>query len=52
MDARDLSMVNEAGDRMVSPGDYKLTVGDGQPGTTAAVAERMFSVDGELKLPE
>jgi beta-glucosidase len=52
MDARDLSMVNEAGDRMVSPGDYKLTVGDGQPGTPAAVVETRFSIDGEEKLPE
>ena len=30
---RDLSYVNEAGDRFVSAGDYLITVGGGQPGT-------------------
>ena len=31
--ARDLSYVNEAGDRFVGAGDYLITVGGGQPGT-------------------
>src|SRR5207302_2211163 len=29
---RDLSYVNEAGDRLVGAGDYLITVGGGQPG--------------------
>jgi beta-glucosidase len=49
---RDLSYVNEAGDRLVSAGDYVVTVGGGQPGTTAAQAESKLSIHGEQKLPE
>ncbi|HUP04617.1 MAG TPA: glycoside hydrolase family 3 C-terminal domain-containing protein, partial [Bryobacteraceae bacterium] len=32
LDPRDLSMVNEAGTRLVAAGDYKIFVGGGQPG--------------------
>jgi beta-glucosidase len=49
---RDLSYVNEAGDRMVGAGDYVITAGGGQPGTTAAQAEARLSIRGEQKLPE
>jgi beta-glucosidase len=49
---RDLSYVNEAGDRMVSPGDYLITVGGGQPGTAAPHAEAHLTITGEQKLPE
>ncbi len=52
MDGRDLSAVNEAGDRIVGPGTYRLSVGDGQPGTNAAMVEATFAVEGEKKLPE
>ena len=50
--ARDLSYVNEAGDRLVAPGDYVITVGGGQPGTQAAHAEAHLTITGEQKLPE
>jgi beta-glucosidase len=49
---RDLSYVNEAGDRMVAAGDYIITAGGGQPGTAAAQADAHLSIHGEQKLPE
>ncbi|HET7890201.1 MAG TPA: glycoside hydrolase family 3 C-terminal domain-containing protein [Candidatus Sulfotelmatobacter sp.] len=49
---RDLSYVNEAGDRMVSAGDYTITTGSGQPGTGAPQASAQLSIRGEQKLPE
>ena len=49
---RDLSYVNESGDRLISAGDYVISVGGGQPGTGASQAESHFSVQGEQKLPE
>ena len=49
---RDLSHVNEAGDRLVSTGDYVITVGGGQPGTGAPHAESHLMIQGEQKLPE
>ena len=49
---RDLSYVNEAGDRLVGAGDYMITVGGGQPDTSAAQAETHLTITGEQKLPE
>jgi beta-glucosidase len=49
---RDLSYVNEAGDRLVSAGDYVITVGGGQPQTGAAKADIHLSIEGEQKVPE
>lgn len=49
---RDLSYVNEAGDRMISAGDYTITTGGGQPGTAAPQASAQLSIRGEQKLPE
>jgi beta-glucosidase len=49
---RDLSLVNEAGDRVVAPGTYRITVGGGQPGTVAPTLDATFSITGTLKLPE
>jgi beta-glucosidase len=49
---RDLSYVNEAGDRMVAAGDYVISAGGGQPGTAAAQADARLSIHGEQKLPE
>lgn len=50
--ARDLSYVNEAGDRLVAAGDYVITVGGGQPGTQAPHADNHLTIVGEQKLPE
>jgi len=52
LDPRGLSSVNEAGDRLVAAGAYRIFVGGGQPGTGAAGAEAQFSIQGEQKLPE
>jgi beta-glucosidase len=52
LSSRDLSHVNEAGDRLVSTGDYLITVGGGQPGTDAPHAESHLMIQGEQKLPE
>jgi len=49
---RDLSYVNEAGDRLIAAGDYIVTVGGGQPGTSAAHAETHVAIQGEQRLPE
>jgi len=49
---RDLSYVNEAGDRLISAGDYLITVGGGQPGTPAAKADAHLTICGQEKLPE
>ena len=52
LNPRDLSYVNEAGDRLVGAGDYVITVGEGQPGTMAAHADSHLTIQGEEKLPE
>jgi beta-glucosidase len=52
LDARDLSEVNEKGDRLVAEGTYRISVGGGQPGTVAPQAEMEFRIKGEQKLPE
>jgi beta-glucosidase len=49
---RDLSYVNEAGDRVITAGEYLVTVGGGQPGTGAPVAEATVTVRGHQTLPE
>jgi beta-glucosidase len=49
---RDLSYVNDKGDRIIGAGDYVITVGGGQPGTGAAQAETHLSIRGEQPLPE
>ena len=49
---RDLSSVTEAGDIVVQPGEYALSIGGGQRGATKAIVAAGFKIDGELKLPE
>jgi beta-glucosidase len=49
---RDLSYVNERGDRLVGAGDYVITVGGGQPATKAAHAETHLTIRGNQALPE
>ena len=48
--ARDLSMVNEAGTRLIAAGDYSLFIGGGQPGTGAAGLSVPLKIEGEQKL--
>jgi beta-glucosidase len=49
---RDVSSVTAAGDRIVAPGVSRITVGEGQPGTGAAIAEGKFTVEGIAALPQ
>jgi beta-glucosidase len=49
---RDLSLVDEAGNRIVAPGSYTLSIGGGQPGTSAPTAEAAFTINGTMPLPE
>ena len=49
---RDLSMVTEAGEPIVAEGQYKVTVGGGQPNTSAQVLNTTFNITGKLYLPE
>jgi beta-glucosidase len=49
---RDLSMVTEAGEPIVAEGQYKVSVGGGQPGTTAPSVSSTFNITGKLYLPE
>ena len=51
LDARRLSDVDRAGKRAVMPGDYRVFVGGGQPGTTAPGGMGAFSITGEVTLP-
>jgi len=49
---RDLSIVNEAGVRLTAPGDYRVSVGGGQPGTGAPTVDAPFVIRREHILPE
>jgi len=49
---RDLSLVNIEGDRMVAAGKYTLTIGGGQPGTSAPTVEVPLTIEQELRLTE
>ena len=49
---RDLSMVTEAGEPIVSEGQYKVSVCGGQPNTGIQTVTATFSIKGNLSLPE
>ena len=48
---RDLSHVNEMGEHVITSGEYRITVGGGQPGTGALISESALAIRGEQKLP-
>ncbi len=52
LDPRGLSAANENGDRMISAGAYRISVGGGQPGMDAASLGADFSIAGEQRLPD
>ena len=52
MKDRDLSMVTEAGEPVIAAGDYSLSVGGGQPGTSAQTLTATFHINGTKNLPE
>jgi beta-glucosidase len=43
---RDLSSVTPAGDRVVAPGGYRVSVGGGQPGSAGMPASEEFTIVG------
>jgi beta-glucosidase len=49
---RDLSMVSEAGEPVITEGVYSVTIGGGQPNTGAPNATGTFKVGGTKTLPE
>jgi beta-glucosidase len=48
---RDLSDANAAGERVIAPGAYTVTVGGGQPGSGLSVVEAHFTINGSQTLP-
>ena len=51
LDARRLSDVDRAGTRAVVPGNYRVFIGGGQPGTEAPGSAASFLIEGEAALP-
>ena len=49
---RDLSMVTEAGDPMITEGKYSLSIGGGQPNTGAPTVLGAFQIKEARTLPE
>jgi len=49
---RDLRMVTEAGEPIIAEGQYKVSVGGGQPNTGVQVVNGTFNIEGKLILPE
>jgi beta-glucosidase len=49
---RDLVMVTENGDPIIAGGDYSISIGGGQPDTSAQTVSGKFHVDGQLALAE
>ncbi len=49
---RDLSMVTDAGEPIIAEGQYTVSVGGGQPNTSAQVLNTTFNIAGKLYLPE
>ena len=52
LNPRDLSMVTDAGDIIVAQGKYTVSVGGGQPGSSAPSASGNFEIKGQVMLPE
>ncbi len=49
---RDLEMVTEDGNPIVTAGDYTISIGGGQPDTGAPAVSGHFHVEGQIALPE
>jgi len=52
LDPRALSHVNQAGEHIIAPGSYRLSIGGGQPGTSSRTTEATFTITGRAQLPE
>ena len=49
---RDLGMVTEDGHPIIAQGDYKISIGGGQPDTGAPQVTGKFRIEGQIALPE
>jgi beta-glucosidase len=49
---RDLSFVTMAGERALIPGDYRLSIGSGQPGTESPVQTATYNISRSVALPK
>ena len=49
---RELGMVTAAGDPVIAPGEYTLTLGGGQPDSGAQGVSGHFRIEGQVALPE
>lgn len=49
---RDLSEVNEAGEHVILPGEYTISIGGGQPGSGLPTVEAHLMVTGSKTLPK
>ena len=49
---RELGIVTEEGNPIIAPGDYTISIGGGQPDTSATVVTGKFHIDGQYVLPE
>ncbi len=47
---RDLSEVNEAGEHLIAPGEYTISIGGGQPGSSLPMVEGHFTITGSQTL--
>jgi beta-glucosidase len=49
---RDLVMVTEAGEPIIAEGDYSISIGGGQPRTSAPGVSGTFHINGKMTLPD
>ncbi len=49
---RDLSMVTNLGQPIIAQGDYTVSIGGGQPDTSAPTVSGHFHIEGQIDLPE
>jgi beta-glucosidase len=52
LNPRDLSLVNEVGEHVVAPGNYRINVGGGLPKSQAPSIATGFTIRGQEKLPD
>ena len=46
--ARQMSLINDNGKRVIEPGEFAISIGGGQPGFNAALLSASFRVSGEI----
>jgi beta-glucosidase len=49
---RDLGMVTEDGSPIIAEGDYTISIGGGQPNTSAPAVSGKFHIESQIALPE